>query len=422
MFIEFRVGNFRSFKDPVILSLEAAKISSKEKSLDENNLFVAAPGLTLLKSAAIYGANASGKSNLVKSLAFMQYFVLNSSKDTQSLEPIKVEPFRLSDESINEPSLFEIVFIADGIQYRYGFEVTTTRVVAEWLFYVPKKRESRLFQRTEQTFELSSVFKEGKSITDKTRDNALFLSVVAQFNGEIAQRILGWFRKLGIIFGLNDNGYLPYTFRCLNEDKNRADIIHLIKELDLSISDVETETTKMSLETVPENIPDELKQMLLEQVFERHTIMTLHQRYSADGTMTALERFNLTQHESDGTQKIVALSGPLIDTLKRGRIMVIDEFDARLHPLITREIIKLFHSPIANPHHAQLIFMTHDTNLLDKNLFRRDQIWFTEKNRRGAGTLYSLVEYNVRNDASLRKIIFGASMGPSRSSVTFNAS
>jgi AAA15 family ATPase/GTPase len=144
MLIEFSVGNYRSFKEKVTFSMVAANLVAKDKKLDENNVFTVNEDLKLLKSAAIYGANASGKSNLAKALVFMKKFMIDSSRETQSVDKIKVEPFRLSTETEKEPSFFELVFLVDNVQYRYGFEANQDRVISEWLFYVPKLRETKL--------------------------------------------------------------------------------------------------------------------------------------------------------------------------------------------------------------------------------------------------------------------------------------
>ena len=199
MILEFSVGNFRSFKERVTLSLLAAKLKAKDHRLDQENTFEATDGTLLLRSAAIYGANAGGKSNLVRAIGFMRRFILTSSKETQAGERIGVEPFLLAPQLAECPSHFEMVFFVDGTRYRYGFDVDSDRVVAEWLYHVPQKRESMLFLRTVEGIQQSGVFKEGKGIPEKTRKNALFLSVVAQFNGETAQAVLGWFRRLAII-------------------------------------------------------------------------------------------------------------------------------------------------------------------------------------------------------------------------------
>jgi len=374
MLIEFSIGNYKSFKDKVTFSMVAANIVAKEKELDDNNVFVVDNDLKLLKSAAIYGANASGKSNIAKAIFFMIWFMINSSKSTQSTEKIDVEPFKLSTETETKPSFFELVFLLDGKKYRYGFEANQKNVVSEWLFYVPKTRETRLFERFDNhPINLSKRFK-ADDIYPKTRKNALFLSVAAQFNVEIAEKILDWLdTKIAIISVLHDKRYLNYTIDCLTQNIDKEEIIQLVKKLDLGIKELSVKYNKIN---------------------------TSHQKFDEQGNYVSMELFDLEDEESEGTKKIVSIAAPLVDTLKNGVILIFDEFDARLHPLISKAIVELFNSKETNCHNGQLIFMTHDTNLLSNKLFRRDQIWFTEKNKYGATDLYSLVEYKIRNDAS----------------------
>ncbi|MEC4819156.1 MAG: ATP-binding protein [Scytonema sp. PMC 1069.18] len=401
MLIEFSVGNYRSFKEQVTFSMVAANLVAKEKKLDENNVFEVNDDLKLLKSAAIYGANASGKSNLIKALNFMKWFMINSSKETQSTEKIDIDRFKLSTETETKPSFFEIVFLMNGKQYRYGFEATRDQVVSEWLFYVPKSRETKLFERELDKINVSKTYK-ADGIQQKTRHNALFLSVSAQFNVKIAEKILYWLtKKVNIVSGLDDRGYQGYTVSCLMNNKNQGEILQLLKRLDLGFGDVKVEEIELTVDSLPKILPDEIKKLILKNGGEKvASIQTMHQKFDEEGKSVSVELFDLDNQESEGTQKVFALAGPLVDTLKNGKILIIDEFDARIHPLISRAILELFNSNETNPNNAQLIFITHDTNLLSNKLFRRDQIWFVEKNRYGATDLYSLAEYKVRNDAS----------------------
>jgi AAA15 family ATPase/GTPase len=404
MLIEFTVGNYLSFKDPMTFSMVAAPI----KEHQDNNTFPVSDNLKLLKSSVIYGANASGKSNFIKAISFMKRFIINSSKETQANELIAVKNFKLSSETEDQPSHFEIIFIYEEVRYRYGFEVDTTKVHREWLFHAPKGKEALLFTREFNKIELGTHFSdEGKGLESKTRDNALFLSVVAQFNGQIAIKILKWFRRFNIISGLNDDSYLDYTVNKLNNTAEKGQILEFLKIADLGITDITAEKSKVTFDNLPKNIPEEIKQLFLsnDDSFSIN-VSTLHKKYDKNKQFSVVENFDLETNESEGTKKIFCLSGPLINTLKNGNILVIDELDSRLHPLITRFIVKMFNSKETN---AQLIFATHDTNLLNKNIFRRDQIWFVEKDIYGATDLYSLVEYKteesakVRNDASFEK-------------------
>ena len=396
MLIGFSVGNYKSFKETVTLSMVASSISEEDKELDENNVFPINDKLSLLKSAAIYGANASGKSSLVAAINFMKWFVLNSSKETQVSDAIDIEAFRLSTETEKEPSFFEIVFILEDKTFRYGFEVNARQVVSEWLFQADDSEEKMLFERDFDNYILDD-FPEGQGISDKTRSNALFLSVVAQFNGKISGKILLWFSKtLQLISGLQDTQYRKETLESFENAGHRHDIIEFIKKLDLGILDI-----------VRVNPPSKFSSIYEISFYLNYgiktTAYTSHPKYDADGKQTSMELFDIEKHESEGTKKLFALAGILLDTLRTGKILLIDELDARLHPLITRELICLFNSNETNPHNAQLIFTTHDTNLLSSKTFRKDQIWFTEKDNKGATDLYSLVEYKVGKNASFER-------------------
>ncbi|MDZ7963233.1 MAG: ATP-binding protein [Aulosira sp. DedQUE10] len=401
MLIEFSVGNYRSFKEQVTFSMVAANLVAQDKKLDENNVFEVDNDLKLLKSAAIYGANASGKSNLAKALGFMRWFMVNSSKETQSTEKIGVERFQLSTETEAKPSFFEIVFLINGKRYRYGFEATRDKVVSEWLFYVPKSRETKLFERTQDKISISKTYK-ADGIQERTRHNALFLSVSAQFNVKIAEKILDWLtNRVKVISALDDTGYQGYTVSCLINNENKDEIIQFIKKLDLGFGDLKVEEREVNIDLLTTQMVDKIKRFTIKNGKTKvSSVQTMHQKFDEEGNYIYTELFDLDEQESEGTQKIFALAGSLVDTLKNGKLLIIDEFDASIHPLISRAIVELFNSKETNSNNAQLIFMTHDTNLLSNKLFRRDQIWFTEKTRYGATDLYFLAEYNILNDAS----------------------
>jgi uncharacterized protein len=397
MLIEFSVGNYRSFKEKVTFSMVAANLVSQDKNIDINNVFAVDKELSLVKSAAIYGANASGKSNLAKALQFMKWFMVNSSKETQSTEAIGVEKFRLSTETDDQPSFFEIVFLLDGQQHRYGFTADREKVRSEWLYYVPKTRETRLFDRQEDKFDIAKVYK-ADGIASKTRKNALFLSVSAQFNVEKSETILNWINyRFNLISGLDDEMLLKGSVKNIFREDIYGEVNQLLSKFNLDIIGIRLkpeEQTVVNEDPLVRFFDIFLGSKLIE------SIETTHQKFDKNKQPISLEIFNLLSDESEGTQKIFLLIGLLVSTLKYGKVLIIDEFDARLHPLMSRSIVELFNSNETNPHNAQLIFMTHDTNLLSNKIFRRDQIWFTEKDRYGATDLYSLAEYKVRNDAS----------------------
>jgi len=415
MLIEFSVGNYRSFKERVTLSMVAADIASQPPSLDEQNVFVIGDDLRLLTSAAIYGANASGKSNLMVALGFMRFLVLTSSRETQLSELIQVEPFRLSTQTERQPTLFETVFRVGDIQYRYGFEVMPEGVNAEWLYQLGEKRERLLFTRANGTIQVNARnFREGRGLEQRTRTNALFLSVVAQFNGKIASLVLRWFHHLTITSGIAQEHEFALSVKLNRDTPYRAAIEQLVKRLDIGIDAISFESRPLTFsDSISAGVKQSL-QMLFDELskgegpVEMISVQTQHQRYDAEGNPIDQIMFDLAHHESAGTQRLFSLAGPFLRTLNEGGVFVIDELDSRLHPNLVIELIRLFHSPETNPHHAQIIFTTHNTNLLNAKLFRRDQVWFVEKSRHGASDLYSLVEYRqdgkiVRNDASFEK-------------------
>jgi hypothetical protein len=402
MLVEFTVANFRSFQDAMTLSMVAANLVAKDKTVDTSNLIKTDSEISLLKTAVIYGANASGKSNLLKALLFMKSFMVNSSKESQSTDKIGVEPFKLGLYGETSPSHFELVFIMDGIRYRYGFEADRNRVSAEWLYYVPSSRETSVFSRKDNVIAVSKKF-DAEGIDKRTRNNALYLSVCAQFNVPLAEKILAWVSdKLNVLSGLHDHHYRNYTAGTCDTDANRLRISSLIKALDTGISGITVERNTLGIDSLPSAMPEELKKLITRgsDSFTQVSVKTTHKKYGNDGSFVGEEEFDMDENESDGTQKLFALAGPLLHALKEGEVLLIDELDSRLHPLVTLAIIRLFSEVESNSKNAQLIFVTHDTNLLDKSLFRRDQIWFTEKNRYGATSLYSLAEFKIRNDAS----------------------
>jgi uncharacterized protein len=408
MLVEFSVGNFRSFKDPVTLSMVAANLKSRERSLDENTLFKVNDKLSILSSAAIYGPNASGKSNLIAAVYFMRDFVLNSSKETQSQEKIGIDNYKLSTVTENEPSFFEMVFILDDRQYRYGFELDTEKVTAEWLFYVPKSREARLFERDGQNIKVTDAFKEGKGLESRTRENALFLSVVAQFNGDLATKVLSWFRRMRVNRGVDNPNDISFAVSRFADAKNTDAISMLVKAMDLGIDELRAAKEVLRIPPLEDsdknNVMASLKPFF-ESVkgMEFPRIKTVHKKYGPEGELMGTAVFDLQDHESAGTKRLFSLTIPILDALSTGRVLFVDELDARLHPIMTCNIIEAFNDKDINEKNAQLVFTTHDTNLLSNKLLRRDQIWFVEKDSFGSSHLYSLAEFRIRNDASFER-------------------
>jgi uncharacterized protein len=399
MLIEFSVENYLSIKERVTFSLMA----SNDDALVESNV-ITADKLRLLRSAILYGANASGKSNVLNALYFVRQMVMLSSKDTQANEDIDVNPFLLSTECDGKPSLFEMVFLHAGTMYRYGFQSDRQRIHAEWLFSRPKTKEASLFEREGSEIRVNgSRFKEGKGIEDRTRDNALFLSVCAQFNGEIATALLGWFQNIRMLHGFAPMGIPSVTIDRLNEPNSKSRVLELTRIADPGITDYDLLQKKLTIQDLPKDMPEPMKLDIMKGDPLLVEVKTIHRKVDSTNRDIGAVLFDLRKNESAGTLKVVTLTGPILDALENGRLLVVDELDARLHPLLTRMIVSLFNSP-ANRSNAQLVFASHDTTLLTPKFFRRDQIWFTEKDRYGATDLYSLSELKgVRKESTFAK-------------------
>ena len=403
MFIRFSVKNFLSFKEKETLDMTA--MGTCKERVEENSFEVA--GKKLLKSTVVYGANASGKTNLIYAMHFFIQFIISSSKDTTSAEEIPIVPFRLNPECLTMPSEFEIEFILDKRKYFYGFQVTRKKVVREWLL----EQNKTVFIREaadDDIIQVEKKWKKAHGLEDRTRSNALFLSVCAQFAVPQAEAIINYlFSKFHVISGALSVPLKQYTCSQVHSGELRNSILDFLRNADTNIIDL----------TVNER---EIKQSPPGQHRKLYEIRSQHNVYDSTGQVVNQVSFDFDISESLGIQKAFALAGPIIDTLNTGAVLFIDELDSRLHPIFTRQIVKLFNSSKTNPYNAQLIFNTHDTNLLsykvynentgrDEYMFRRDQIYFAEKDNVEATHIYSLIEFKkennqkIRNDASFEK-------------------
>jgi len=398
MILKFSVSNYKSFKEKKTISFIASSVTG----LEETNI-VTTNKLDILKSVAVYGPNAGGKSNLLGALVFMRWFIINSSKNTQAKEPIEVDPFRLNSESEQEASFFEIEFFIENRRYRYGFKSDQNNIIAEWLLESVKTKEYPCFLRQDQEFKIWDRFKEGRKLEEKTRPNALFISVVAQFNGEKANSIINWFTEVTPIHGLNTSvaGYSSKTIELLLDKKHRETIKQLIIKADFGIEDVDF--LEYDIEEIKKNLPSdkiqEFKDLYEESIIG--TVNTYHKKYDGSLKYIGQEKFNLDKEESDGTKKYFNIIGVMYDAIINNKIIIVDELNARLHTLLSLSIIQMFNS-LKNKT-GQILFVSHDTNLMRKDLFRRDQINFIEKDFYGASDITSLVEYKSRKESPIEK-------------------
>jgi AAA15 family ATPase/GTPase len=392
MIIDFSVGNFRSIKEVQSINMTAANISSKYKKVDEQNIFKVNDKWRLLKSKAIYGANASGKSNIMKAIVAFINIVEDSVKD-ETLLPYWIEEFRLSSDCDDKPSFFQMIFLIDGVHYRYGFEASQSAITSEWLFGTPGKKEVQFFLRDGNDITISEKhFHEGVKLKDLVRQNSLFLTVVKSLNGPLARRIVDFVGRIAVVSGLSNRATYDFAVHSLGVKDMKKKMVNMLKVADIGIEDIER------VEMTPEGSEDE-------KLTKREKIIvgSAHRKLNVETNESELVGFVFNEAESEGSKKMFEISPLIIQALESGSPFFMDEFDARFHPLLSKKIVELFNSD-ANDKNAQLIFATHDTNLLDAQLLRRDQICFVEKDKLGASHFYSLAEFKgVRNDASFEK-------------------
>jgi hypothetical protein len=406
MLIDFRLTNYRSFHETQTLSMVA--VSGKEH--ETTNLFASGStvALRLLRSAIVYGPNAGGKTNLVRALQFMQGMVLNSATQIQEGQKLNVQPFLFGTEAHDQPTRFEVNIMEESgegeIRYQYGFSLTSERVISEWLFAAPKGRAKLIFQREYEPetgkyqWDWGASFVGRKEdLRDKTRANGLFLSTAVLFNNEQLRPVFIWFQNRLAIIPDNALIMLGHTLGMCTTDNDKADIISFFRDADISITGVSLDKQPVKKVTIAFDLVSGAKET---KTTEDEAMLVRFRHRSRDG-LSELE-LPLAE-ESSGTQKLFALAGPWLDVMRKRRVLVVDELDRSLHPLICRHLIGRFNNSRTNPQNAQLIATTHDTSLLDPHLLRRDQVWFIEENRQQASHLYSLVEFSPRKEASLEQ-------------------
>ncbi len=407
MLVEFTLKNYKCFKDEVKFSLIASNYD-KNTRVEDNTFVVEKFGLRLLKSAVMYGANASGKTKLVEGMKAMKDIILNSSKESQIDAPVGVTPFLLNTETEDAPTAFEIIFIHKNELYRYGFETDNERVHSEWLYHRPKTKEVELFYRDYQKMELNErKFKVNDLIkNDRIRPNALLLSVAANWNDKLAVSACDWFNQFNIFSGLENIGYIGYSTMKINDEEQKKDLIDFLKIADLGIEDIKLGDAPKSparekliswagnvsriMKTQPNSKYSEIR-----EIYNLSKVKTSHKKYDEDNLLVGEVEFSMEDDESSGTKKYFSLSAPILEILEKGEILFVDELANKLHPNLAHQLIALFNSKETNPNNAQLIFTTHDTNFLSSELFRRDQIWFIEKDRYGSASLYSLGDFKT---------------------------
>jgi len=404
MLIEFSVSNFRSIHAQQTLSMVA---SSYDEMLALNTF---ESGLSnsmprLLRSVVLYGPNASGKSSLIQALDFMQSLVLQSHGH-QAGDKLTASPFRLTAASRNGDSEFEITFVEQDIRYEYGFRCNRDRISEEWMFAYPQGRAQKWFHRVvdpdtgKDVYKFSSSFEGGRKRHDwasETLENTLFFSKAVQNKHEQLRPAFDWFReRLRIVSAPNALGSGYSVKRCDREDDRRR-IVDFMNSADLCIADIRLEESIFSSEQLPKDLPSSIREEISKEMNGKKitTPKFLHRDVETNETIEFDE-----EDESDGTRALFAFAGPWLDVTENELILVVDELDTSLHPMLVHHLVKSLHR---EGNKAQLIFTTHDTTLLSQKILRRDQVWFMEKDKQQASRLYPLSIFSPRDQEAIER-------------------
>ncbi|MBQ8706798.1 MAG: ATP-binding protein [Succinivibrionaceae bacterium] len=370
MLIEFRVQNFLSFNELQTFTM----VKSKSSELPVNAFSIMTEKeFSLLKSAAVYGPNSCGKSNFLKALSAMKGIVTTTLQHGMKLP---LTPFRLNPETVDQPTEFEMSFIVRNVKYQYGFSASADQIFDEWLFAFPAGRPQKWFERVwdaesgKHIWKFSHFLQGAKKLwLQSTRENALFLSTAVQLNSEQLKPVFDWFSKT-LRFVATEGLSSDSTARfCIGDGKER--VLKFLKAADFNIEDIHVKEN---------NLPSE----------PAYEINTVHTDSAGRSVL-----FNF-RNESSGTQKFFSFAEPILNILSNGDVLCIDELNVNLHPKLVHFLVELFHDPKANPKNAQLIFTTHDTTILTQKIFRRDQIWFCDKNKEQASFLYPLSDFSPK--------------------------
>jgi AAA15 family ATPase/GTPase len=411
MLVEFSVANFRSIAGRQTLSMVASADRRHRGDHVREDVAKATPGL--LTTAVLYGANGAGKSNILLALDFMRVAVITSFQAPADAA-IAVTPFAFAESPAQSDSEFEVIFVEAGVRYQYGFVIDNQRVRREWLYAFPDGKQQRWFERggdhqdaaaatqvQEPKWYFGPHFQGQKRLwQDATRANALFLSTAIQLNAEQLRPVYDWFASRLAFIGRFQSMAPAYTAeRCLTDAAFKQRVIDLLRQADLHVDDVDVRRERIDRVEVQTDAADHVRQFLAAELVGREIPVVSLVHRAPNGREA---RFKLDE-ESAGTERLFGLVGPLLDVLDRARVLVVDELDSSLHAVLVKELVALFHQRASNPRNAQLVFSTHDTTLLDQDLFRRDQIWLVEKDRDLATTLVPLTDFSPRKGENLEK-------------------
>ena len=399
MLVEFRVKNFRSFRDEAVLSLVASRDKTNEEISVEatGNNFVP----RLLRSAGIYGANASGKSNLVRAMQLLRGIV-NDSASFQAGQTINVQPFRLDPVTGEQPIEYEITFLLNNVRHQFGFVLAPNKILSEWLIVYKSSQPATWYERNfdvragKYSYKFSAQLLGAKAVwSDATRENALFLSTAVQLNSEQLLPIFTFLTKGLVIFENGSGPPADYTISHIAQNKTDG-VREFLSAADISIAEIRLKRQQSFVSGVKFDLATGLMESVAQE--PREIMVPTFEHKARTGSAV----FDLGD-ESEGTKKLFALAAPIFEILKRGQVLVVDELDRSLHALLVRHLIGMFQNPDLNQKGAQLIFTTHDTSLLEGEFLRRDQVWLVEKDEDQASRLYPLSDFSPRKGEALER-------------------
>lgn len=413
MLIEFKFTNYRSFRDESVLSMEATGLSTFKKSLIDYGSF------KLLPSVAIYGKNGGGKSNVIRAFWLAVQFIKNAQRTQHEDALIPVSPFLLNDYSKNKETSFEFTYVINQVKYIYGFSATKDSIVEEYLYHAPKGQKAIVFIRDGNKFTFTEDKAKRKLISEAVADNQLFFSVACTMNDSACVNAMRWFREY-VLFS-RDYSDIPKQLLEYSNDKNMLRAISdYAKAADIGIEDMQFEIKNEDVSdeaTLPDDLPIGIRTALMNflhvlsetsnnsevKLKMGEVIATAYHRGQKENGASELFPLELS-NESDGTRKLMSLAPAMESVLSKGGVLLVDELDKELHPMLVAHIVSKFQSKNSNLMGAQLIFTTHDTDLMNEEILRKDQLYFVDKdNATGVSELYSISEFSTKTSDNIRK-------------------
>ena len=413
MLIEFRFKNYRSFRDEAVLSMEAIGLGSFKNSLIQCN------NMKLLPGVAIYGKNGGGKSNVIRAFWLGVQFIRNAQRMQHEKSTVPVVPFALNDYSVNEPTEFEFDYIIDGVKYWYSFAATKEKIVKESLYHAPKGQKAQVFVRNGQNFSFTEDKAKRKLISETVAENQLFFSVACTMNDAVCVNAMRWFRE--DIFFSRDYTDIPRQLLEYYDDSNMLKAISdYAKTADFGIEEMQFEIENKEIRNdleFPDDIPEGMRVALTSFIhalsetsnnsesklkMSQVKAKSKHKGINAEGES---ELYSLElEDESDGTRKLMSIAPSIEAVLNKGGILLVDELERELHPMLVNYIVAKFQSKKSNPNSAQIIFTTHNTELMNLEIMRKDQIYFADKRRTdGSSELYSVTDFSTKTADNIRK-------------------